>query len=297
MADETITTEAEPTYEQFVSARTATPAENPVSSEPTGETAAESDTAESKTQDTPAKRDRTAQGRISELHGEAKREKERADRLEEELRQYRTRKPEPETKAEPEAKTAEEDAEPSEERFTTYTEYVRALARWEGRQVSKTERAREADERKAQQQADTQKTNQQQYEEKYVKAKEEFPDLEEKLATATEAMRQAGGFAANPRAQQALEECDAPGKVLYKLAGDPSEMLRIMRLPGDLAYREIIRLDARLSVEVPEKPKQQPISKNPAPISTVGGAANTVKDLTEVTDFEEYMRLRKKKSG
>lgn len=277
-----------------------------------GESAEVPETSKQETQEPPKsdKRDRSAQGRAKELIAEgrfdeaakileaagAKREKERADRLEQELQEHRTRKPAETAPATPKAeapKAAADDPEPKVDEYDgskgkTYDDYLRAVARWEGRQAFRQE-----------QQATAQKQQQDTVRESMTKkvtaAKAKYEDFEAVTAGDPKA---GSGLILSPAMQQFVVESDSGLDVAYHLGKNPDEYARIFMLTPARQIAELGKIEASLAIAPaapPEKPKQAPpVSKAPPPPATVGGTETPApKSTSEASSMEEHRRLRR----
>jgi hypothetical protein len=275
----------------------ATPAEEPTeSSEPKGESEPVAEPGETKTQEPKqSRRKPDAEARIKELNAEAKREKERADRLERELQDSRTRKPEP---SEPPAATKaaapkEDDPKPTLAMYTadakSYEEaqekYSEALLEWRDRQKEKANATKAAETRSAEAKAKIRQTVEQ--------AKTKHPNFSEE-----------GGKVMLPFSPQGWEnffggkDFDHPIDVLQHLHANPQEHTRLMELAKVNPNRfvaELMFID-RSMAKAPDNPKpQQPVSRVPPPPPRVGGGTNPPEPAhpRDARNFGEYKRHRK----
>lgn len=85
-----------------------------------------------------------------------------------------------------------------------------------------------------------------------------------------------------------VEAADAtgnPAKVLYELGKNPAEAERLMNLPP-------VRLGVEMAKRAAAAPAAKPISKAPAPISPVDGAARTSDGLTDELDDATWFARR-----
>lgn len=182
----------------------------------------------------------------------------------------------PPVQAKPESK-----GEPDPEKFTSHADYMRALARWEIQQ----ERAKEAQEnQKAQIQEEVQELN------KAHKARvEEFakttPDFNEVLESADIGVTDA--------VTVAIVESDQSAKILYYLAKNEAEAERLNGLEGAALYREIGKLEGKLSESGSKSAEMKLKSNASKPITPVKpGSATAKKSIFEAKTQAEYEALR-----
>ena len=105
-------------------------------------------------------------------------------------------------------------------------------------------------------------------------------------------MRSVGaiGPEADPGFISAVLELKDPVKIFHTLGKDPDEVTRILSLSPTKQVIELTRLEERL-----QKPKSAVISKAPAPITPVGGAAKAEPDLNDGDlPMEQWIALRDK---
>lgn len=83
-------------------------------------------------------------------------------------------------------------------------------------------------------------------------------------------------------------------RLMYELAKNPEEYERINALPYNQAIKALAKFEAGLEKPAEAKAPIQPKTpKAPPPIKPVGSrGSGTVKDLSEMTDFDEYYRAR-----
>jgi hypothetical protein len=297
------------------------PAENPLetaTSEPETkpEPVATEAASKTETQETPApKRDRSATGRAKELMSEgrvdeafkileaaAKKGSVAAARQLEALPEDRTRKPEQAT--EQPTTTAEKKALKSflADYFKSNPEasYEDGIDAWnEGpgaeRLMEKLEkRLAERDEKER---AKTQERQRQEaFKQRMDEARGKYEDFDEVYQNG---IAQAEGIPVNPGFQQAIQESDISGELLYHYSKNIAELRTLCNLPPSQAYRAVLSQELKLAMPVetpaatPGKPKLPP-SSAPAPVATIsGGAANsTPKAPQEARSFSEYKKLR-----
>ena len=167
------------------------------------------------------------------------------------------------------------DGEPTPDQFQTFTEYSKALARWEVRQE-----LRGLGER-AQQMRETQTAQQRaaEVQQKLAPAMEKYEDFDEVVFNErlpiTEAM-----------AEAALELGEVGHDVLYHLGTHPKEAERIAALGRVGQVREIDKIAQSLS-----KPPEP--TKAPPPIKPNEGTAPVEKRLDEAS-YDEFVKIRRR---
>ena len=227
-------------------------------------------------------RDRTAEGRISELTAGRKRAEEEAAELRKQLEMYRASKPaEPAAqppRTEPSGKPKLKDFldKPDMSYEDAQEAYTDAVFDWHGKQRREQEQQRKT--------ADTINT-------KVAAARAKFSDFDE--VTAGDA-RTGTGLVMSPPMQQFVVESEEGMRVLYHLGKNPEEYRSIMSMSPIRQFAALGRLEAVLQTPpAPEKPKPS-VSRAPAPPRIVGGGeAHTAKTTSEATSFEEHERLRR----
>jgi hypothetical protein len=92
-----------------------------------------------------------------------------------------------------------------------------------------------------------------------------------------------------------LLESEHGPQLAYWLAKNPDVAGRIASMDAVQSARAIGRIEAALLTKPSEPKKEVPVTKAPEPIRPVGAkaSANAKKPLTEVTDFDEYVRRRR----
>jgi hypothetical protein len=281
-------------------ARKAPPTESasPAAEEPTehselkSESAEVTEPAEKKNQEQPRKLKQSAEERIKELNAEKKREKERADKLEQELQTLRTRKPDPSPT--PEAKTepkTEDDPKPRLAEFTAdaksyedaQEKYLEAVDAWKDRQNKKV-----AEQRTAQ---DSEAKSRQAVQERLAKVREKHSDFNEVAGNV--------GIGLDARGMHLFlsgSDFDHPLEILYQLGKNPAEHQRILALPMVKRLAALSAIDD--SITAPPENKTQPVSKVPPPPARVGGTnPPEPKNARDARTREEYKRLRSAQRG
>lgn len=239
------------------------------------------------------KKDRSFHGRISELTSARDTEKARADRLEEELRQSRTRKPDP-TPAKPEGEAKAEE-KPKLKDFVANAkegeQYDDVVERWADAVDDWKEKKRNAERQQSEQTSHQAKVKEKALT-KMEAARAKYADYDQ--VTAGDLKAGTGLILSNPMINYFLDEEDGVD-VVYELAKQPEEYKRIKGLPEERQHAALGRFAAKLSSEtkVPDKPKPVPVSKVPEPPAKVGGAEESApKSAAEARNMAEYKRMR-----
>jgi hypothetical protein len=230
---------------------------------------AEDDAADGEEGDKLAKPRRSAQERINKAI-----EKQReAEREAEYWRSKATGKDEDK----PEAQAVDEtDKEPDPADYTfgeTDPGFIRALARYEGRQAYREEAAK-----------DRQQTHARTVEETWADRQKEFkkerPDYEEKVYRGSK-------WDCSPAMADAIKTSDLGAAVAYHLATNPEEARRIAGLNPLAAIREIGRLEARFDSKA--APQKQ-ASDAPPPPPTLRGQGGRFTVAPDTEDFAAFER-------
>jgi len=267
------------------------------------------------------KRDKTAAGRAKELiaegrteeaqsilDGAAKRDRERAERAEQELRELRGRTPEPAKPAEtPKAEAPKGEAkalkafladhfkENPEASYEDGLEAFYADKFSEDRILQSVEKRLDEKRQKETAEADAKKQTQAQ-QERMAKAREKYQDYDDVIASGRAAT---ADVPANAGVSAAFNESEVVGDLAYHFSANPEEFRRISELPPQAAYRAVIALELKLSTPegnapvTPERPKLPP-SAAPAPPAATGGgfSGSSAKTVDKARDFSEYKKLR-----
>ena len=267
--------EAEADLEVEVEApETSEPSETPESeTEPVSETGEPQE---------PKKRERSFQGRISELTGKVKAEKDRNDLLEQELRELRTRKPAIEQQAVAAPPAAQpkldQDAKPNQDDPKYQVEDGFSLL-VEDRAIWRLEQKQREAAQTRQQAAETENIRA-----KVTSARTQHPDFD---ATAL-------SLNLSPSMLDFFKESDAGTDVVYHLGKNPEEYKRIYALSPIRQLAELGKIEASLSTPAPGKPKPQLVSRAAAPPRPLAGTeAATPKDLSQIEDPDEFERAYK----
>jgi hypothetical protein len=193
----------------------------------------------------------------------------------------------PEQKAEPKA-PVKTDGEPDPDQFETHKDYVKALAKWEAKQILK-----ERD-------AETEKSKLMSEQEKLVKA---HLDREKSFAEKTEDYREAvesiDDVMFPAYTQQLLLESELGPELIYELAKNREMAERISKLAPLAASKELGKLEARIASRASDetkKPEPKKQTQAPAPITPVGAKGGKVeKSISDPNISQrEYEALRRK---
>jgi hypothetical protein len=189
-----------------------------------------------------------------------------------------------------ESKTANstQEGEPDPDHFETHRDYVKALAKWEAKQLLKE---RDAETEKSKLQTQQQKLVQAHLEREKAFA-EKTEDYKELVESIDDVMFPA-------YTQQLLLESDLGPDLIYELAKNRELAERISKLPYGQAAKEMGKLEARIaarSSEETKKPEPKKQTQAPAPISPVGSKGGKVtKDITDPNlPYKEYEAIRMK---
>lgn len=227
----------------------------------------ESATSEETTEETPAeppKKSKGVQKRLDEItrqryEAERRAEQERQERL------YWQRK----AMGEDKPVTTTPQNKPTVDQYGSYEEYLEALSDW--KVESRLSAEREEYQRRAREQETYQK--QTTYQERVNKALDKYEDYADVAHgnhwSPTEAMT------------DAILESDMGPDIAYYLGSNPDEAVRISRLSPQAQYRELGKLEAKLSAPKSEKP-----TSAPPPIEPSGSRAKADKAPHEMSPSE-----------
>ncbi|MGH8758328.1 MAG: hypothetical protein ACREVW_02250 [Burkholderiales bacterium] len=174
----------------------------------------------------------------------------------------------------PEAAQAQAEAEPQQESYESYEEYVRAVARWEVSQSLATERTRIEHEHRAQAAVRDYDTRAQAVREKHADFDQVVynPDL-----AVSEIMR------------DAILRSEDGAKLAYHLGQHPEEAAHIANMEPFGQVMAIGRLAAKLDA----KPRPTAAASSaPAPITPVKASAPATTGLREDLSVDDWMRRR-----
>lgn len=270
------------------------------------ETAAKTGIAETNNQEQKPKRDRSTEGRIKELVAQgrieeaakiwdaanAKREKERADKLEQELQEYRTRKPE--TTSKPAVEQPKESKPPESQapklgdfvkdsKYTTYEEAHEAWidARDDYRDTKRAEEKRRSDQQRQE------ATASEHLKTKVTEARAKYADFDQVAG-------EIGLGYDPPSMRQFIQKFNDPMGLLYYLGTNQEEHRRILAVSDPVErWAELRFIEKRLS-GTPENKTPTVVRKPSPPPQTFGGSERPApKSTAEASSFEEHRKLRK----
>lgn len=167
-------------------------------------------------------------------------------------------------------------AKPTVEAFNTYEEYLEALSDWKVDQRLASERQQaEASKRET-----VSKTRVESYQKRVEQAVEKYDDY----------LDVAHGDHWTPSQQmvEAIQESEVGTDIAYWLGSHPEEAERIASLGQVAQYREIGKLEERLS-----KPPPKKVTKAPPPIDPSGNKSSATKSPDSM-EFHEFVEWRKK---
>lgn len=224
----------------------------------------------------------------------SQRRKERAERAEAEVARLQrlvedmALKRAGDSKTEPvESKPVTAAGEPDPDNFETHREYVKALTRWEAKQLQEEERQKSQKQTLEAEQAKTVST----FQERKKAFAEKNKDFEETLESLNDIPR-------TPVFESVILESELGPEILYELAKNPEEAKRIAKLPPIAAALELGKIAAKVATDPSEEKKPEPkrITKALKPIEPVGGRSRSVEKSIYDPDISqaEYERLRTK---
>ena len=257
----------------------------------TPETPEPEETEKSQQEEKPAqdkpRRDRSAEGRISELYARAKAAEDNAARLQRELEQARqatrpaSEQPPAQPQPQPQRRNVEYPADDPLPNIEDYKEadgsyspaYWDARAQWNTRQVMREQVAQMAAVQQQQEAATRLRS-----------AIAKYPDYQSALT-----------LELTPAMQQYVATTPNGWEVAYHLSKDPESHARLLSLPPVLQVAELGRLESRYlgANGEPQKPAAPaPVSRVPQPIRRVSGAESQRKSTSEATSYAEHKSIR-----
>jgi hypothetical protein len=267
-------------------------APEPVAEVAAGQSEEATGTSEPKTQEQEQehkRRDRSAEGRISELTAARRRAEEEAADLRKRLEEYQATKPAAEKPREtPQA--ADLERKPKLKDFLDKEDisYEDAQEQYQDADYAWRERKRQ---REVQEQYAKEKVIA-----KVTAARAEFSDFDE----VTHGDPRTGtGLILTPAMMDYVKESERSMPVMYYLGKNPEEYHAIRGISAVQQIAALARIEVALSApsgnghtQAPEKPKP-PVSRAPAPPRIVGGVETAVKrDAAEASSYDEYRRIR-----
>lgn len=249
-----------------------------------------------------SKRDKV-QERINKITREKYDEKRRADKAEAELERLRE-----EREADKAARLqAELDTQkPVQSDFEEYEDYIVALGQWSAKKEIAADKQKAIEEKKESSEKDAtiaaDETVAERRERMFTDGREAHPDFEEKVfsfSPLTDAM------------VAALESSDVAHEILYHLANNNPDAVRIANLNSDIAIaREIGKIEAKFlteqveQVEIDEStstegkdPPKKKHTSAPEPIEPIGGTSTVKKDPSKMTNAEYRAWRNRNKDG
>jgi hypothetical protein len=202
-------------------------------------------------------------------------ERRRRQELEREMDELRRQAQPPQPKQEP------AEGAPDPAKFDDYGEYMRAVSRWEAKQVLDEERRNYAQAQQQRRHQDAQTQFQRATADRVAAGQAKYQDFDSVIND---------GLAPflTPHLHAALVDSDMGHDVAYYLGKHPVDAERIANLHPVAAAREIGRLEAKLLHTTGTA-----TSAAPDPITPVGSRAKASKDPGQMTDAE-YLAWRKK---
>lgn len=182
-----------------------------------------------------------------------------------------------------------DDPEPKDANYDSLTDFYTDHSRWAARQeLSAYEKRQESKAREAAQRAEFESTVQS-FQAKVSDFKKESGDFDE-VITEVDDVR------LNFNLQEAITTSDLGPKLMYELAKNRTVLEKIASLPISKALLELGKFEASIS-KSEAKPEVKTKTTAPQPIKPVGtkSPGRVVKDLQEITDFDEYKAVRFKK--
>jgi hypothetical protein len=232
---------------------------------------------------------RRLERRIARLTKRGKENGERADRLERELQEARTKL----------ASYEEQDSKPKSKDFDNDEDFETALEAWAKKQGGK----------KAPQRRQTVSAEQQEIDDQILELVEDLKDNAKRF-TDFETLVFNEETKITPDMALALSDTDDPAAIAYYLGTNRDEAKRIAGLTPRLQAKEIGKLEAKLAAEsekdtgdTGKKPDEsggdegnalRKQSKAPAPIDTLKGSDSSKKNIEDMS-FDEYEREVDKK--
>ena len=206
--------------------------------------------------------------------------KERALRLEGELKARQEQRPD-------QTEKKEEVQAPKREDYADYEAYLEARAEFKASQRAEKiveERLKEREEKASKAKAEeSDRELTKSWTVSVEKARAKYDDYDEKV--------QDESFNPSPAMARAMLESDQKAEIAYYLASNPEEMERIAKLSPLRQAAEILKLEDKVSAKGPAKKP----SKAPAPIDPVGGGkGGSDGKLRDDLPIGEWVKLRNK---
>lgn len=214
--------------------------------------------------------------------GGFQRKLESKDREIEFLREQLARQTQPEQKKESDAKAETKNDKPKPDDYDSQADYLEALTDWKVEQKVK-EREEKAKQESVKSEFESRVSK---FQTEVKKFSETVDDYEDVIDDASDVMLTVG-------LQEALLESENGPEILYNLAKNKAELMRINRLSLVAQAREIGKLEAKLSKPEP-KPEIKTKTAAPPPPKPVGtkSPGKVIKDPSEMTG-DEYIAWKK----
>lgn len=178
------------------------------------------------------------------------------------------------------------EGKPSPDTFESHAAYVEALTDWK---VDQREKARDAKEQKTR--IETEQSNIHSSHQKRVEAfRSSHDDFDEKLENLSDVPR-------SPAVEQVIINSDNGPALLYELAKNPAEAMRIAKLHPIAAALAMGKIEARIETKSSDETKTESkkVTKAPDPLKplSAGGKGSAPKSIFDPTLSQaEYERLR-----
>lgn len=183
------------------------------------------------------------------------------------------------------SKPATADGEPDPDKFDTHAEYVRAVARWEAKQLR--------DEGRRESQKKALETERAKLAETYSERVKAFA---EKVDDFQDAIDDVDDIPVSPAVSEIIFTSENGPALAYELAKNRAEFERINKLPPLAAARELGKIESRLASQASKETKPQTkTTQAPKPMEPVrGGQAKVAKSIDDPDlSFTDYVKLRR----
>lgn len=180
-----------------------------------------------------------------------------------------------------------ETGEPQRDQFEDYETYLRAVAKYDAKQVTAETLKTEREARQGSEQQGRQAVAQEAAAKAWAERRAQFEAVTKDFRTVVDEYVN-GDCSLAPAAQTLIAESDVGPQVLYHLAANPDVADRIEALSPVRQVAELGKLEVTLSTPAPKK-----ASDAPAPIKHVGQGRSAPNGITDNTSPEEYRAIRK----
>ena len=183
---------------------------------------------------------------------------------------------------EPKAPTG---GEPTRDQYESYEAFIEARAEYRANQAVETRLKAEREAANRERQAKEEQERRDSFQKRLRENAKGLDDFFDVLAEATASEDSPVGRL-HP---DAIENSDAPAKLLYHLSQNPDEAERIASLPVGKQAREIWKLERQLA----EAPAPRKPSAAPAPIKPVGGKSAAAEEMPDAAkDPDKWLEWR-----